>query len=65
MVSSSTRGSNPAHFIIKKRIEVTFDVTCVISLLTILPFQGLIEREYMKRSDHDRKLYIYLVVSGG
>ena len=51
--------------LVKKRIEVTFDVTCVISLLTILPFQGLIEREYMKRSDHDRKLYIYLVVSGG
>ena len=22
--------------------------------------EGLIEREYMKRSDHDRKLYIYL-----
>merc|ERR1711972_580513 len=29
-------------------------------LITKKRIEGLIEREYMKRSDHDRKLYIYL-----
>ena len=36
------------------------DANLEIILYLLYFYQGLIEREYMKRSDHDRKMYIYL-----
>ena len=60
VVEQLNKRFQPSPLIIKKRIEVIFrDHSLTISFITVL-FQGLIEREYMKRSDHDRKLYIYL-----
>ena len=63
VVEQLNKRFQPSPLIIKKRIEVRFFKkkyrTRIFNKNFIL-FQGLIEREYMKRSDHDRKMYIYL-----
>ena len=57
VVEQLNKRFQPSPLIIKKRIEVKDQILPTFSFFAL---QGLIEREYMKRSDHDRKLYIYL-----
>ena len=57
VVEQLNKRFQPSPLIIKKRIEVKILISCSFLIVFL---QGLIEREYMKRSDHDRKLYIYL-----
>ena len=61
VVEQLNKRFQPSPLIIKKRIEVTLVSTVKRNLINLSFYlQGLIEREYMKRSDNDRKLYIYL-----
>ena len=61
VVEQLNKRFQPSPLIIKKRIEVTLVSIVKRNLINLFFYlQGLIEREYMKRSDNDRKLYIYL-----
>ena len=60
VVEQLNKRFQPSPLIIKKRIEVAEPEPYIVVLQDTFLFQGLIEREYMKRSDNDRKLYIYL-----
>ena len=62
VVEQLNKRFQPSPLIIKKRIEVIFMgvFMFVLDLIVLICTQGLIEREYMKRADHDRKMYIYL-----
>lgn len=62
VVEQLNKRFQPSPLIIKKRIEVIFMgvFMFVLDLIVLICIQGLIEREYMKRADHDRKMYIYL-----
>ena len=63
VVEQLNKRFQPSPLIIKKRIEVNFRTWIgFFSFKSLNSYfqQGLIEREYMKRSDHDRKMYIYL-----
>ena len=61
VVEQLNKRFQPSPLIIKKRIEVTLVPNVKMDLINLFRYlQGLIEREYMKRSDNDRKLYIYL-----
>ena len=62
VVEQLNKRFQPSPLIIKKRIEVGLCLNHCEKLffIRIYLLQGLIEREYMKRSDHDRKMYIYL-----
>ena len=62
VVEQLNKRFQPSPLIIKKRIEVIFMgvFMFVLDLKVLICIQGLIEREYMKRADHDRKMYIYL-----
>ena len=59
VVEQLNKRFQPSPLIIKKRIEVQTiqGLSCEHDKHDM---QGLIEREYMKRADHERKLYIYL-----
>ena len=60
IVEQLNKRFQPSPLIIKKRIELRYFYVLTLQILNSIQFQGLIEREYRKRSDHDRKLYIYL-----
>ena len=59
VVEQLNKRFQPCPSIIKLRIEVKIKYRIRIITITFL-CQGLIEREFIKRSDNDRNMYIYV-----